>query len=289
MENLFSWPDQRKARREFLATPAPASYHYHMIMDEERVDGFGKAFMAVLKKTDVVLEIGAGTGILSLLAEPYCQEIIAVEMDMDVGRYGRRAIREFSQGRIHYLGGDIRNFPSAEKFDVIICEIMDTGFFSEAQIGVMNYAVKNLLKKGGRVIPFGARTSAQLVFVDFNISNLGTFPLPHYETSANRAKAQALSDPVLFHEIRFDEINKEHVLRHLEIFPTVSGKVSGLRFITDTLFTKDLVTEPTDWLNPWLIIPFKEEFAVEKGKGIIVKIDFLAGEGISNVLISAFP
>jgi predicted RNA methylase len=257
-----------------------------MAMDRRRVNGFENAFRAILKETDRVLEIGTGTGILSLKAEPYCLEIIAVERDTAVSSYGKRIVEKHSQGKINYMTGDIRNFHFSEKFDAIICEIMDTGFFSEAQVGVMNYAVKNLLKEGGRVIPFGAKTSVQLVFVDFNIGDLGTFPLPHYETIGSRPKAQALSNQVLFHEIRFDEINSEHVIKDLEILPMLSGKVSGLRFVTDTLVTKDMLIEPTDWLNPWLIIPFEEEFLVEEGKSIRVKIDFVAGEGLSKVLIS---
>ena len=71
----------------------------------------------MLKKTDTVLEIGAGIGILSLLAEPYCKSIQAIEIDHAVAHLGKKAIREHSKGKIKYSVGDIRNFHFAEKFE----------------------------------------------------------------------------------------------------------------------------------------------------------------------------
>lgn len=280
---LFKWPDSFEALQEsFPATPAPLPFHFAMITDTERVDSFRRSFKAFLKPTDRVLEIGAGSGVLSLLAEPYCREIVAVECDLAIAAYGKTFVREKSLGKIRYLCGDVRNYTHLGEFDAIICEVMDTAFISEAQIPITNFALKNFLKPEGRYFPAGAITFVELICKKFDIPGLGSFPLPHYEVNG-KVSSKVFSIPELFQEITFEKKCPEEYEKTVCFSVQTSGMVNGIRFITNTLVSPGIEIHPTDWLNPYMVIPLDKTYWVKQGQELLVTISYQAGRGLEHV------
>jgi len=74
-----------------------------------------------LKKSDVLLELGAGTGVISLLlSTKNFKNIIAVEIQKSLVDLARRNVKINNQeGRISIVESDICTFQSQKKFDVI--------------------------------------------------------------------------------------------------------------------------------------------------------------------------
>jgi type I protein arginine methyltransferase len=278
-----SWPKPFQTLQEsFPATPAPLPYHYAMIKDQNRIGAFKAAFERHLNPDDRVLEIGGGTGILSLLAEPFCKEVITVERDVDVYNYGMKFLNEKSKGKIQFLCGDIRNFRWLGRFDAVICEVMDTAFFSEAQIPLINFALNHFLKPDGHMFPQAAETTVELIHKDYHVEHLGVFPLPHYEAFGIQ-ESPLLSEPVLFQKINFLQKNAEHYQISIVLKANIPCEVNSLRFRTITQVAGNIILQPSNWLNPLMIIPLSDSISLTKDEELIVNISYLAGRGLEHV------
>jgi predicted RNA methylase len=134
-----------------------------MIRDVPRTEAFRQAIKAVVKPGDVVLDVGAGTGILSLFAaQAGAARVYAVErtgiaaMAVHLARINGRgdsfAVAP-STGCIHVLQGDVRTIQLPEKVDVIVSEWMGSIGVDENMLGAVLWARDHFLKPKGRLIP----------------------------------------------------------------------------------------------------------------------------------------
>jgi len=99
------------------------------------------AWTTVLPGTKYVLDIGAGTGLLSLmLAQRYTNIITdAIEIDADAAQEARdNVVASPWKDRINILEGDVRNYAFQRKYDLIIS---NPPFFNNSLLG--NEAGKN--------------------------------------------------------------------------------------------------------------------------------------------------
>lgn len=72
------------------------------------------------KKTDVVMEIGAGTGVASLLLAPKVKKVIAVDISKEMLRIAKERAMEAGVDNIEFVRGTFHNPRIAEKVDIII-------------------------------------------------------------------------------------------------------------------------------------------------------------------------
>jgi ubiquinone/menaquinone biosynthesis C-methylase UbiE len=72
------------------------------------------------KKTDVVMEIGAGTGVTSLLLAPKVKKVIAVDISKEMLRIAKERAMETGVNNIEFVIGTFHNPGIAEKVDIII-------------------------------------------------------------------------------------------------------------------------------------------------------------------------
>lgn len=82
------------------------------------------AWTPIPDEVNTILDIGSGTGLLSLmLAQRFpSKEIVALELDEASYQQGKKNISSSKFSRqIHTLLGDVRQFQSAQTFDFIIC------------------------------------------------------------------------------------------------------------------------------------------------------------------------
>ena len=129
--------------------------HRLMVRDETRTAAFQKAIAATVKPGDVVVDVGAGCGILSLFAaQAGAARVYAVERDPGVAGFAQRLAAEngFSQ-IVRVIPADIRLAGIAEKASVIVSEWMGTIGVEENMYGAVLWARDNLLAPGGRMIP----------------------------------------------------------------------------------------------------------------------------------------
>jgi len=135
------------------------SWHWRLVKDSARNAAYEGALRRVVGPDTLVLDIGAGTGLLSLLAlRAGAGRVVACEMIPAVARMAMeiaaangvsdrlRVIPKKSNDLI--LGEDLER-PA----DVIVSEIVDSALLGEGVLPTHLDAVPRLLRPGGHVIP----------------------------------------------------------------------------------------------------------------------------------------
>lgn len=128
--------------------------HRWMLRDAVRNEGYRRAIAQVVKPGDVVLDMGAGTGILSIFAaQAGARKVFAVERTEVAGVARRMVTRNGFDDRIEVLQADLENVNLSEKVDVIISEWMGGFGVDENMLAPLIMARDRWLKPGGKIVP----------------------------------------------------------------------------------------------------------------------------------------
>ena len=129
-------------------------YHHEMLMDKVRVESYMKAILSAVRKGDVVLDLGCGTGILSLFAcHAGAKRVYAVEAE-PVIEVARRIIDDNGYSdRVFFMNAWSTYIDLPEKVDVILTETVGNLGFEEGILGWVKDARDRFLTEGGRIIP----------------------------------------------------------------------------------------------------------------------------------------
>lgn len=260
----------------------PIVYQFNLLSDSTRTDSFKKAIEKVVKSGDVVIDLGCGTGILSIFAVQRGAYVFAIEVDPFVADAAEYFIKNAGySSKIKVIQGDCRNLNLPVEADVIICEMLDTALIAELQVPVMNNAIKKWLKPGGKVIPLSANTSAELINIDSTFYGFD-FRLIHFEEYGAKLTAYSLSEPKIYHSVNFLEENSIEVGGKFVLKTTRAGITNGLRIKTIVTATEGIEIGSSAWFNPPLILPF-EDISVKENDSIEVNLSYGLGAGFSNV------
>lgn len=134
-------------------------WHIPMMNEPLRNLAYRDAIRALVKPGDLVLEIGAGAGLLSMMAaEAGAKQVVTCEMVDEVAQTAKEIIaRNHFADRVKVvskhssgltLGEDL-----PERADVMVSEILANDFVGEGVLPSLNDAMKRLLKPGARIIP----------------------------------------------------------------------------------------------------------------------------------------
>ena len=128
-----------------------------------RLDRFAKALAAAIRPGDTVLDLGAGSAILSILAcDAGARRAYAVE-DTDAVSIARALVASTPyRDRIEILHGKSFDFTLPERADVLVADVHATFGLQEQGLAAMLDARDRLVKPGGRlVIPVGPMFDVQ--------------------------------------------------------------------------------------------------------------------------------
>lgn len=128
--------------------------HRLMLHDDVRNQAYRRALLATVKPGDVVLDFGAGTGILSLFAaQAGAARVYAVERTTIV-RLARRLVkRNGFDGRIVVIRGEIEHVNLPENVDVLVSEWLGAFGVDENMLAPLVVARNRWLKPGGTMLP----------------------------------------------------------------------------------------------------------------------------------------
>ena len=128
--------------------------HRAMLLDRVRNEAFHRAIVAAVRPGDTVLDVGTGTGILSLLAaRAGAGRVFAVEKT-SIARVARRMVAHNGVAdRVHVVQGDIHTVSLPAKVDVIVSEWLGTIGVDENLLYPVLVARDRWLKPGGRMLP----------------------------------------------------------------------------------------------------------------------------------------
>lgn len=127
--------------------------HEVMLSDQVRVDRYYEAIARAVEPGDVVLDLGAGTGILSYFAAQKAREVYAVE-HAPIIEVAKRICAANGIKNVQFFPVNSRDFQPPAKVDVIVHEQIAGGNpFSENMLENLVDARRRLLKPGGKIVP----------------------------------------------------------------------------------------------------------------------------------------
>ncbi|MGZ7044597.1 MAG: 50S ribosomal protein L11 methyltransferase [Methanobacterium sp.] len=259
--------DLKSLKTKMRNTP----YHLNLLSDEERLNAFHEAIIE--KAKGIVFDIGAGCGILSILASFYCDTVYSVEIDPVYAEFAKSNFKPFDN--IILINEDAKGVVFPDKADLIICEMLDTALIEEEQVPVINTILK-FLKKEGNIIPCKILNGAEAIDLDRDIicyEDIDSNQEPNYEL---------MSDLVIYNEIIFQNQIEEDLEVFIEFKILKAGAVSGIKITTFTLLTEGIICGPTPMLNPPLLIP-TEKIKVDIGDVIKIKLNYKMGGGLDSI------
>ncbi|CAK8675917.1 unnamed protein product [Clavelina lepadiformis] len=170
---------------EFTSRRLIDGWHFAMLNDKKRNLCFSSAIKNSIKDTDCVLDIGSGTGILSMLAVKYSKaKIHSCEMLKIMQVIGSECISlNEMENKITSFSCDsnklaIKYKPSSvdpigyldKQVSLVITETVDAGLFGEGIIDILHHAWEHLLcskDQGGRVLPSRATLYCALIECEY--------------------------------------------------------------------------------------------------------------------------
>lgn len=148
---------------------ASTDYPYQCLKDEVRTNAFREAIHRVVKKGDIIIDAGSGSGILAFFAaEAGAKKVYAVEMEPTLARQLRKSIQlNHLSTVVEVVEGDILKVDLPQSVDVVIAELIDTGLIDELQVPmIMTLFNRGVISKKTTLLPSHYRTYLQLVDTD---------------------------------------------------------------------------------------------------------------------------
>lgn len=270
------------------------TYHHSMLQDETRTSSFLRAILGTVKPGDIVLDIGAGTGILALFAcLAGARHVYAIERDPII-ELARQISRDngFSE-RISFFQDWSTNVELPEPADVLVTETIGNAGFDEGILGWVHDAKQRLLKPEARIIP----RSVELITApvknptDFNLVSDWRKDLYGFDFSSARtimakqliwtrlSEKALLGKPVTVSKVCLDQFNNSNVRAEVVLEITKHGWMHGLViwFRTELMPGLNLSNKPQNSVPSWNqgFLPLLRPLEVDPGDCVqaVIEID----------------
>ena len=243
------------------------AWHFAMLADHERNSAYRQAIESKVQKGHHVLDIGAGSGLLSMMAaRAGAEAVTAFEMVGNLSQVAQRVVADNKledKIKIHNrkstaaVVGD--HLP--RKVDVLVSEILDAGLLGEGVLPSHRHALGQLTVENPEVVPMGAEIKGCLIQCDafhavYPPRDIEGFDLSAFEKFRNadnyvtqhlrKINHQRLTDEISFWEVNFKNLPPFYPLedpnKTLLKFPvTQDGEVHAVAFWFDLHLTEDIV------------------------------------------------
>jgi len=128
--------------------------HREYLADRHRLSAYERAIAEVVRPGDVVLDLGAGTGIFGLLAcRVGAARVYAVEVTSFIALTRAIARANACSDRIVHIKEHSAHVTLPERVDVVVCDQIGRFGFEAGVIENLADARRRFLKPGGRLVP----------------------------------------------------------------------------------------------------------------------------------------
>jgi type I protein arginine methyltransferase len=129
---------------------------YGMLSDSVRMQAYERALKETVRPGDVVLDLGAGTGILGFIAlKMGAAKVYAIEKSDAIELAREIAAQNGFSDRMVFIRGNSKDAALPEKVDLIVSETLGSFAVDENTLDFTLDARRRFLKDGGRMIPRG--------------------------------------------------------------------------------------------------------------------------------------
>lgn len=252
--------------------------------DSRRVNAFEEAIKGTIKSGDIVLDVGAGTGILALLAIKYgANKVFAVEIDKYLSDRIVKIVRQnVSDFQIEVINRDILEIDGIDsRIDVVLMEMLTTGLIEEAQIPAYNHLVeRGIINPSTRIIPASHETYATPL--DYNFDEYG-FCMPRAKHTTQDDLIKKLADTQNVCMIKFDGNKKEpHEIKSIEYVVNEDGTLNAIGLTSAAKLSQDVSLGESTWINNNVVIPTDRCIDVKKNDKVRLDIEYVMGNGFST-------
>ena len=269
--------------------------HRPMALDDVRNRAYREALAEVVRPDSVVLDLGAGLGILGLLAASLgARKVYCVEPEDVVQVAQEIAARNGVSDRVECLRGRLEQIELPEPVDVIVSALTGNMLFTEDLLPTLFRARDRCLKPGGVLIPEAATVSVVPVSapalyarrvevwsrlhleVDLSPARGYAANSVHYVRPDELAEARQLAEPTELLRMSFHDSRYEALAAAAEITTTAAGPCHGIAgWFAIRLGGRWLSTGPRDPATHWspLLFPLDPPLELRKGDKIGFQIE----------------
>ena len=289
MREARAWAGpQESDRKEAWST---TDFPYQCLVDARRTTAFQAAIASVVKPGHVVVDAGAGSGILSFFAaQAGAARVYAVEMEPHLASCLARSIRANGLGDVvELVSGDVRVARLPRDVDVLICEMIDTGLMDEMQVVALNaLRDRGVITQRTRSIPFRYETFVELGSSDFRYYGFTVLAprhdWPHYRRETDGwlpAAFQAFSAP---HRVAVVDLQQPvacAVDAMLTVATAAGGRLNAVRVSGRADLAEGITLGATGALNGDKVVPVAET-RVTAGQIVRARIRYRMGCGLDT-------
>jgi type I protein arginine methyltransferase len=271
-----------------------------LLLDKARCDAYREAIQRTVKPGDVVVDLGAGTGLLSFFAlQAGARHVYAIEMSEIADAAAELIAANGFQDRITLIRKNSKKVRLPERCDVLVTETLSAFCFdTENIIDFVADARERFLKPGARIVPESAGT----FLLPFHSDAFGAGRLPprYYDLDFNRFRRRlfksysivpasgkpfsALAQPALCYQIDFrkDTANPGKTFAPFRI--TADGHLDGFLGWFEARLCEGVTLSNSPYLplSHWwqLYLPIHEQPHYRSGQTILLYLDpnIISGE-----------
>ncbi len=237
-------------------------WHFPMLVDDLRNDAYDEAIRRAVKPGDHVLDIGAGSGLLAMMAaRAGAAQVTAAERIPELAHVAQRIADANGYGDrlkvVAKLSSDMEMGEDLQQpVDLIVSEILDAALLGEGVMPSLRHAVANFAQPGVRMLPQGATVMGAIMELpdmrrynplgqvngfDLSIMNEFRNALAYRSLKLADESHRQLSEP--FHVATFDFANLPTTDRHrvVDVPITDDGEMHAVVFWFD-LHLDDQIT-----------------------------------------------
>jgi SAM-dependent methyltransferase len=274
----------------------PLSFHHWLLADASRTGAYRNAINQIVRKDDVVLDIGTGTGVLSFFAcLAGARKVYAIEVTNALLLARELCKSNGFDGLVEFRQGISQEMQLPEPVDVVVSDTGCSFGLQGGMLGTLLDAKKRFLKPGGRIIPH----SLQLFVAPIELKderNLEIWSKDRYgldlssirRFAANtdyalRARPEdVLASPALLTTIQFDEVSSPYVAGETLSVAARDGVMHGLaawivlELAPGVAFTNSPLGPTVDWTHSFF--PIEKPVALRPGDRVRAKIQTNNGD-----------
>jgi type I protein arginine methyltransferase len=256
-----------------------------MLLDEHRMDSFKQAITDVVKAGMHVLDLGAGTGVLSFFAAQQGARVTAVEREPIVLAAARSALANAGGAKIRLVHADAREYLPDEPVDVVLCEMLHVGLLRERQIEVIGGFKQRYLDRFGgplpRFLPEACVQAVQPVQQDFTFHGYAVAAPQFQDPFAKQDRTIQLAAPQVYQQFFYDDELPTTCAAEMRFTADRPGWLNAIRIVTKNVLAAHLDPPGTvDWLMNYLVVPLNTAAFVGTGSEVRITFEYQPGDEI---------